>query len=70
MRVSPVGVPNGSAGNSGDTGDLVLIPGLGKSPGEGIGNSLQYSCLKDPMDRGVWWVTVYGVTKSSTWLND
>ena len=43
---------------------------LGRSPGEGNGNPLQYSCLGNPMDRGVWWVTVYGVTKSQTWLSD
>ena len=40
-----------------------LIPGLGIFPGEGNGNPLQYSCLGNPMDRGVWWVIVYGVTK-------
>ena len=41
-----------------------LIPGLGRSPGEGNGNPLQYSCLGNPMDRGAWWATVSGVTKS------
>ena len=41
-----------------------LILGLGKSPGEGNGNSLQYSCLENSMDRGAWWATVHGVTKS------
>ena len=49
--------------NAGDTGDAALIPGSGRSPGEGNGNPLQYSCLEDPMDRGAWWATVYGVTK-------
>ena len=39
------------------------IPGLGRSPGEGNGNPLQYSCLEDPMDRGTWWATVPGVTE-------
>ena len=50
--------------------DLGLIPGLGKSPGEGQGNPLQYSCLEYPMDRGTWQATVHGVTKSQTQLND
>ena len=40
-----------------------MIPGLGRSPGEGDGNSLQYSCLENPMDRGAWWATVHAVTK-------
>ena len=39
------------------------IPGLGRSPGEGNGNLLQYSCLGNPMDRGAWWATVHGVAK-------
>ena len=42
----------------------VLIPGLGRSPGERNGNPLQYSCLENPMDRGAWWATVHGVAKS------
>ena len=41
---------------------------LGRSPGGGNGNPLQYSCLENPMDRGAWWVTVHRVTKSQTWL--
>ena len=41
-----------------------LIPGLGRSPGEGNGNPLQYSCLENPVDRGAWWATVHRVTKS------
>ena len=41
--------------NAGDTGDAGLIPGLGKSPGEGNSNTRQYSCLGNPMDRGAWW---------------
>ena len=50
-----------------NVGDMGLIPGLGRSPGEGIGNPLQYSCLESPMDRGLHlWVTV---AKSWTWLN-
>ena len=47
-------------------GDLGSILGSGRSPGEGNGNPLQYSCLENPMDRGAWWVTVHGVTKSWT----
>ena len=46
--------------------DRGLISVLGRSPGEGDGNPLQHSCLENPMDRGAWWVTVYGVTKSWT----
>ena len=49
-------------------GDLGLIPGLGRFPGGGHGNSLQYSCLESPMDRGVWWATICGVTRSWTRL--
>ena len=48
-----------------NTGVVGLIPGLGRSPGEGNGNPLQYSCLGNPMDRGAWWATVHGVTKES-----
>ena len=43
--------------------DQGLIPGLGRSPGEGKGNSLQYPCLEDPKDRGAWWAAVHGVAK-------
>ena len=46
------------------------IPGSGRSPGEGNGNPLQYSCLENPMDRGAWWATVHGVAKSRTQLSD
>ena len=52
------------------TGDPASIPGLGRSPGERNGNPLQYSCLENPMDRGAWRATVYGVTKSWTRLSD
>ena len=51
---------------TGAVGDPGLIPGSGRSPGEGNGNPLQYSCLGNPMDRGAWWATVHGVTKSQT----
>ena len=47
-----------------------LIPGWGRSPGEGNGNPLQYSCLENPMDRGAWWATVHGVAKNQTRLSD
>ena len=46
------------------------VPGLGRSPGEGNGNPLQYSCLENSMDRGVWRATVLGVAKSQTGLSD
>ena len=50
--------------NAGDVRDKGSIPGLGRSPGEVHGNPLQYSCLENHMNRGPWWVTVHGVTKS------
>ena len=46
--------------------DLSLTPGLGRSPGEGIGYPIQYSCLENSMNRGAWWATVDGVAKSQT----
>ena len=52
--------------NAGDIRDSGLIPGLGRSPVEGNGNPLQYSCLENPMDRGAWCAIVPGVTKSQT----
>ena len=55
-----------SACNAGVTGDSGLIPGLGRSSGGGHGNLLQYSCLENSMDKGVWWATVHRVTKSQT----
>ena len=51
-------------------GDWGSIPGSGRSPGEGNGNPLQYSCLKNPRDREAWWAAVYGVAKSWTRLSD
>ena len=57
----------GSAYNAGDLGS---IPGSGRSPGEGNGNPLQYSCLENPMDQGAWWATVHGVAKSWIQLSD
>ena len=53
-----------------NAGDLGLTPELERSPGEGNGNSLQYSCLENPVDRGAWWVTVCRITKSWTQLSD
>ena len=55
---------------AGDTRDVTLIPGSGRSPGEGNGNPLQYFCLENPMDKGVWCATVYRVAKSWTQLTE
>ena len=54
--------------NAGDAKDTNSIPGSGRSPGEGNGNPLQYSCLDNPMDRGAWRATVLGIAKSQTRL--
>ena len=54
--------------NVGDIRDVGLIPGSGKSPGEGNGNPLQYSCLENPMDRGAWRATVHSIIRSQTQL--
>ena len=51
-----------------NAGDLGSIPGSGRSPGEGIGNPLQYSCLENPMDRGAWWATIHRIAQSWTRL--
>ena len=66
-------LPDGSAGkesacNAGDTGDAGLIPGSGRPPGGGHGNPVQYSCLKNSMDRGAWWTTIQRIAKSWTQL--
>ena len=53
-----------------NVGDLGSIPRSGRSPGEGNGNPLQYSCLENPMNGGAWWATVHGVAKSWTQLSD
>ena len=53
-----------------NAGGLGSIPGLGRFPGEGNGNPLQYSCLENPMEGGAWWATVHGVAKSRTQLTD
>ena len=65
----PLVVKNPPA-NAGEARDVCLIPGLGRSLGEGNVNPLQYSCLENAMDRGAWWVIVHGVTKSWTRLSD
>ena len=49
--------------NAGDERDMGSIPGLGRSPGKGNGNPMQYSCLGNPIVRGAWWATVYGVAE-------
>ena len=56
--------------NGGDVRDAGSIPGLGRSPGGGHGNPLQYSYLKNPIDRGPWWTSVHRVSKSRTRLSD
>ena len=56
--------------NAADLRDMGSILGLGRSPGEGKSNPLQYSCLQDSMDRGAWQATVHGVTKSWTQLSN
>ena len=55
-----------SACNAGDIGKEGSAPELGRSPGEGNGNPLQYSCLENPTDGGTWQATVHGVAKSQT----
>ena len=67
-----MGFPGGSVGKESacNAGDPCLIPGSGKSPGEGNGNPFQYSCLGNLMDRRAWWATVHGVTKSQTRFSD
>ena len=64
--------PGGSDGRASvyNAGDLGSIPGLGRFPGEGNGNPLQYFCLENSMDRGASWATIHGVAKSQTLLSD
>ena len=66
------GFPGGSEvkASACNVGDLGSIRGLGRSPGEGNGNPLQYSCLVNPTDGGAWWATAHGVAKSRTRLSD
>ena len=65
-----LGFPGGSAGKEStcSAGDAGSVPGSGRSSGGGHGNSLQYSCLKNPMNRGAWQTTVHGVAKNQTRL--
>ena len=67
-----MGFPGGSDGKESacNVGDLGLVLGSGRSPEEGNGNPLQYSCLENSMDRGAWQATVRGVTKNWTQLRD
>ena len=74
LALFTVGFPRGSMvenlpANVGDTGDAYSIPGSGRSTGGGNGNPLQYSCLENLMNRGSWWATIHGVTKSWTQLS-
>ena len=66
------GFPGGSEGKASacNVGDPGSIPGSARSPGEGNGHPLQYSCLENPMDRGAWQATVHGVAKSRTRLSN
>ena len=65
-------IPGGSEGKASacNARDPGLIPGSRRSPGERNGKPLQYSCLKDSMDRGAWWSTVHGAAKSWTQLSN
>ena len=67
-----LGFPGGSEvkASAWNAGDLGLILGSGRSPGEGNGTPLQYSCLENPVEGGAWWATVHGVAKSRTRLSD
>ena len=72
IHINTRGFPHSSVGKESacNAGDPGLIPGLARSPGERNGNPLQYSCLENPMDRGAWWATVYGVTRVKTQFSD
>ena len=72
IYVYVLGFPGGSDGKESacSAADLGSIPGLGRSPEEGNGNPLQYSCLENSMDGGAWWATVHGVIKSWTRLSN
>ena len=74
LSMKQEGFPGGAVvknppAKAGDAGDLGSIPGLGRSPGEGNGNPLQYSCLENSMDRGAWPTTVHKVSKNWTQLS-
>ena len=70
--VQGICLPGGSDGKASicNAGDLGLISGSGRSPGEGNGNPLQCFCLENSMDGGAWWATVHGVAKSQTRLSE
>ena len=70
--LSLAGFPGGSVikNTPANVGDSSSILGSGRSPGEGNGNSFQYSCLENPMGRGTWWAIVHGVAKSQTQFSD
>ena len=70
--MQPLGFPHGSSGKESacNAGDLGSVPGSRRSPGEGNGNPLQYSCLENSMDRGAWQAIVQWVTWSWTGLSD
>ena len=72
MSIEFGGFPGGSVEKNLPTtaGDSGFIPGSGRSPGEGTGNLLQYSCLENSMDRGAWKAAVHGVAESRTQLSD
>ena len=72
LYLSTFSFPGGSDSKESacNAGDLGLIPGLGRSLGEGNSYPLQYSCLENSMDRGAWQATVHGVAKNWTWLSD
>ena len=61
-----MGLPSDDKGSACNAGDLGSVPGLGRSPGEGSGYPLQYSCLENSMERAAWWATVHGVAMSLT----
>ena len=67
-----LGLPGGSVGKESacNAGDLGLIPGLGRSPGEGNNYPIQYFCLENSVDRGAWQAAVFGIAKSQTRLSD
>ena len=70
-KLQPLGFPGGAVvknppANAGDARDADSIPGSGRSPGGGNSNPLQYTCLKNTMDKGAWQATVHGIAKSQT----
>ena len=68
--ISFISIGSDSKASAYNAGDLGSVPGSGRSPGEGNGNPLQYSCLENPMDGGSWQAAVHGVTRSRTQLSD